>query len=146
MNFKEILDGVFDEGSEEFDIIKTTYELIGMSAPSISAEFKTHMILLDKCKINLSTMYYMISRNISKKKEVFSDTYNSTYTRLVKLGRPSAAAIEAEIKASNPAYSGLMIEVEKLEQVKDLIASYLRCIDSCKQTITELLRDSRRID
>lgn len=146
MNFEEIIGDVFSTNSEEFQIIKDTYDLIGMSAPTIAAEFKTHMILLDKYKISLSTMYYMLSRNISEKKEAFSATYNSSYVRLVKLGRPSAAAIEAEIKAGNPAYSGMTHEIEKLQQVKDLINDYLRCIDSCKQTAIEFLRDSRRID
>ena len=146
MNFKELFEGVFSEDSEELETLQMTYDLVGKSAPSIVAEYKTNMILLDKCKIKLSTMYYMLSRNISKKRETFNDTYNATYTRLVKVGRPSAAAIEAEIKSTNPMYAGISIEIERLEQVKELINLYLRCIDSCKQTATELLRDSRRID
>ena len=34
----------------------------------------------------------------------------------------------------------------QLDKVKELISSYIRCIDSNKKTVSEILMDSRRID
>lgn len=146
MNFKNILEGIFDEGTEEYDLVKEAYDLISKTTPSISAEAKTNMILLDHSRANLTTIYFMVCRNISKKKDSFQKSYDSQYSRLVKLGRPSNAAIEAEIRVTSPEYATASSQIEALEQVKDLISSYIRCIDSCKQTAVEILRDSRRID
>lgn len=146
MDFKILLDGIFNEGTEEYNQIKECYELISKSAPTISAEMKTTMILLDHSRVNLSTIYFMLCRNISKMKAEFQQTYDSQYARLVKLGRPSNAAIEAEIRSQNPEYSGITMKIETFEYVKDLINSYIKCIDECKKTTIEALRDSRRID
>lgn len=146
INFKDLLDGIFDEGTEEFEIIKESYELIVKTTPSISAECKTQMILLDHSRTKLSTLYYLLCREISRQKSKCQKDYDAKYTRFVKLGRPSNAAIEAEIRATSPDYAIASAKIESLEQVRELVSSYMRCIDTTKQTAVELLRDSRRID
>ena len=146
MNFKDILYGIFDEGTEEYEQISECYDLIAKTAPTIAAEAKTHLLLLDHARINLSTIYFMLCRNISKKREIYQQAYDTQYARLVKLGRPSNAAIEAEIRSTNSDYAVLSRQIESLEQVKDLITAYVRCIDASKQTTFECLRDSRRLD
>lgn len=146
MNFKESLIEVFSEGTHEYEVLMNVHDLITSYSPSISAECKTQMILLDQSKIELSSLYYMVSRRISKLKASIQSSYDTQYTRLVKLGRPSNAAIEAEIRLSNSDYLSVCSKLEAMEQIKDLINSYLRCIDATKATAIELLRDSRRID
>lgn len=146
MDFETLLGDIFPPTSEEFKIIKESYDTITTGTPTTSGEAKTNMILLDRYKAQLATIYYLLNHNISKKKKVYQATYDAQYTRLVKLGRPSNTAIQAEIRVSNPEYAGLSAEVEKLEQVKDLVNTYLKCIDNCKQTAIECLRDIRRID
>lgn len=145
-DIKQIIGEVFPEGSDEFETLVECYNLVMGSAPSIAAEAKTNMILLDHMRMKLSTLYFLLERSISSKRSQYQSDYDAAYTRLVKLGRPSNTAIEAEIRATVPNYLVGSGEVEKLEQVKSLILGYLRGIDAYKQTSVELLRDSRRLD
>lgn len=146
IKFEELLEGVFDEGTEEYDIIKEGYEVIIKSAPTLSGEAKTQMILLDHCRSKLSTLYYLVSKKINKYRKEYQKAYDLGYIRLVKLGRPSHAAIDAELRCTCSEYAKVYDKITQLEQVKDLINSYIRCIDNNKQTAIEILRDSRRID
>lgn len=142
----EALNGVFDEGSEEREIIIEAYNIIRTSNPSVASEAKNHLIMLDRSRVKLSTLYYSISRVISSLKDQIQGTYDSQYVRLVKMGRPSKDAIESEIRATNAEYSGISKKIRDYEDVKDLISMYLRCIDSNRSTVTEILRNIYRID
>lgn len=146
MKFEKVLEGVFDEGTEEYSIISEAYDLIVKSAPTVSGEAKTHLILLDHCRTNLATLYYMIGRNISKLRDTIQSAYDSSYTRLVKLGRPSKDAIESEIRLTCPEYLVSYKKIRDLEEVQSLVNMYLRCVDSNKTTTLELLRNIQRID
>ena len=146
MNLKNIFKNVFDEGTEEFEILKDAYELIVSSGMVIHSEFKQTMILADASKVKLATLYYMISTQISEIRSSYEKTYNEIYIKLVKMERPSQHAIETEIKQVYPDYLVACNKIEKFEQVKELITMYIKSIDSIKQTAMEMLRDSRRID
>lgn len=146
VDFKILLKDIFTEDSEEFAIIKDSYDCIISSAPTISAEAKTQMILLDHNRTKLSTLYFMLARKISTLKSTYQSDWDTQYARLVKIGRPSKDSIESEIRANNPALAGAIVQVNQYEQVQELVSMYMRCIDSAKQTATELLRDSRRLD
>lgn len=146
MKFKETLEGIFDEGTEEYNIIKETYDLITQSAPTIAAEAKTHLILLDHNKVKLSTLYYGICRKISNLRDQVQTTHDASYVRLVKVGRPSKDAIEAEIRMTNPKYSGISKKISDYEDVKDLISMYIRCVDSSRTTTLEILKNIYRLD
>lgn len=139
---KEVLG---DNSSEVVDILEA-YGLIVHSAPTVISEAKTHLILLDHSKVKLSSIYYMLSREISKKKRTTQETYDSTYVQLVRRGRPSKDAIEAEIRQLNPTYLGVSQEISDLEEVKDLVSMYIRCIDSSRSSTIEILRNISRID
>lgn len=145
-DFKVVLDNIFSEDTHEYEIIKEAHDIITNNAPTISSEMKTQMILIDRCRTELSTLYFMLNRSIAKLEESYRSTYDKQYTRLVKLGRPSGAAIEAELRSSLPDYVVASEKINTLNSVKDLVSSYMRCLDSRKQTITEIFRDSRRID
>ena len=145
-NFTEILDGVFAPGTDEYDAIKDTYDTITSSVPVIAAEARATLVILDNCRAKLSTIYFMLNRTISQKTEVIQQTYDAQYMRLVKLGRPSKDAIEAEIRATNPQYAGICVEVKRLEDVKELINMYIRCIDNCRQNTLEMLKNIFRVD
>lgn len=146
MNLKDSLREIFPETSEEFQLIIEANELVASSAPSIAGECKTIMIMADHIKPRLATLYFLLSREISKMKETYQASYDAQYVRLVKMGRPSNAAIEAEIRSTNAEFIALSKQIDKYEQVKELINFYVRCIDSLKQSAVEILRDSRRID
>ena len=137
---------VFPEGSEESQLLRDCYDLIAKSAPTLASEAKTQMILLDQMRAKLSSLYFLLSRNISQLKSSIQSSYDSSYVRLVKLGRPSGAAIEAEIRATNPDYVIVSTKIETYEQVKELVSNYMKSIDSCSRTAIEILRDSRRVD
>lgn len=146
MKFEDTLKEVFPETSDEYKLILEASDLLASSAPSIAAECKTIMILADHIKPRLAALYFLLSREISKMKETYQASYDAQYVRLVKMGRPSNAAIEAEIRVTNTEFITLSKQIDKYEQVKELINFYLRCIDSLKQSAIEILRDSRRID
>lgn len=146
MNFVELLDGVFNEGTEEFDTLKETHDLIVQSSPIISAEAKTHLLLLDHSRVKLVTMYYSLSKRIASLNDQFQATHDAAYTRLVKIGRPSKDAIEAEIRATNPEYAGISRQIIKYENIKELVSMYIRCIDASKTTTIELLKNMYRLD
>lgn len=146
MEVKKLFNEIFGEKSEESEILSGAYELITQSVPTIAAEAKTHMILLDHSRTKLSTIYYMICCKISSLRESVQSTYDSQYTRLVKLGRPTKDAIESEIRSTNPEYSGISKKISDYEDLKNLVSMYIRCIDSNKNTTIELLRNINRID
>lgn len=146
MDMKELLDGVFNEGTEEYELIVDTYNLIVQSAPTIASEAKTHLLLLDHNKIKLATLYYSLNRRIMELQDSVQQTHDASYMRLVKLGRPSKEAIESEIRATNPEYAGVSRQINMYESVRDLISNYMRCIDSSRMTTTEILRNIYRVD
>lgn len=143
---KKLLCEVFGESSEEVEVIVSAYDLIVSSAPTILSEAKTHLILLDHCRVKLSSIYYMISRKISKMRELSQNSYDSSYVQLVKRGRPSKDAIEAEIRSLNPEYSSVYQTIIKFEEIENLINMYIRCIDSSKTTTLEIIRNINRLD
>lgn len=143
---KDSLVKIFGEKSEELLTITDTYGLIIKGSPTTISEAKTRMVLLDRAKTKLSTIYYMLCREISRLRETVQPTYDAQYTRLVKLGRPTKDAIESEIRASNPEYSGIQNQITAYEDVKTLITMYFRCIESDKGTVSEILRNINRID
>lgn len=145
-NVKSLLSEIFGSTSQEVETIVEAYNLIVKTAPTISSEAKTHLILLDHSRIKLASLYYMITRIISKKWNDVQSTYDDTYVQLVRRGRPSKDAIEAEIRQLNPEYSGVSYQISQLEEVKELISMYLRCIDSNRSTTLEILRNISRID
>jgi len=140
------LSEVFPSGSSEYQILSNAYGLIIAGIPQIAAEYKNKLIALDASRAELSSLYFMINRNISKLKATIQTDYDGQYTRLVKIGRPSNTAIEAEIRFNNPDYLKVSNQIEELENVKNLIVNYMKCIDNCRLTTTELFKDSRRID
>lgn len=145
----DTLKEVFPETSEEYKTIIEAYDLVSTSAPTIAAEAKTNMILLDSTRIKLSSIYFMISRNISNLKATYQQTHDAEYKRLSMtsgLSNPSNTTVETIIRSKNPAYAGAIKKCEDLEDVKTFLSNILRCIDSSKQTALELLRDSRRLD
>lgn len=146
MKIDGVLTLAFNEGSEEYEILKEAYSLIVHSFPSVASEAKNHLIMLDHCRVKLSTLYYSICRTISDMKDNVQSTYDIQYTRLVKMGRPSKDAIESEIRSTNGEYAGLYKKIRDLEDVKDLVSMYMRCIDSNKSTVTEILKNIYRID
>lgn len=143
---KNLLSEIFGPESQEVDTLVDAYNLIVKTAPTVSSEAKTHLLLLDHSRTKLASLYYMITRVISKKWNSMQSTYDETYVQLVRRGRPSKDAIEAEIRQLNPEYSGIAYQVSQLEEVKELINMYLRCIDSNKTTTLEILRNINRID
>lgn len=145
MEVSKVLSEVLGD-SEESKILEEVYSLITQTVPTVISEAKTHMLLLDHAKIKLSTIYYMTCREISRMTKLVRPTYDSQYTRLVKLGRPTKDAIEAEIRSTNPEYSGIYHKICDYEDLKNLITMYIRCIDSNKNTTVEILHNINRID
>lgn len=146
MDYSKELSEIFSTESDEYKTLVEINRVLSMSSPSISSEAKSQMIILDSSKTKLSTIYFMLNRAISRLKREVQSAYDIQYTRLVKLGRPSNTAIEAEIRSTNPQYVTNSQRISDLEDIKDLIYNYMKCIDSCKFTASEILRDSRRID
>lgn len=146
MKIEETLTLAFSEGTEEYEVLKDAYKLITSSYPSVASEAKSHLIMLDHSRMKLATLYYGVCRNISQLRDTMQATYDIQYTRLVKMGRPSKDAIEAEIRSTNGEYAGVSKRIKDLEDIKELISMYMRCIDSSRSTVTEILRNVYRID
>ena len=145
-NFKELLGDVFKEDSHEYSVIELSYQIIAGTIPSTPAEMKNQMIQLDQQRTELSTLYYLINRKIMYLREDLQKESDATYVRLVKLGRPSKDAIETELRATNSVYAVNSLKIAQFENVKELVLSYIRSIDSRKQTVIELLRNAYRVD
>lgn len=145
-DFDKVLDGVFGQNSHEREVLELTYQVIVGTAPTTSAEIKNHIAILDQQRVELSTLYYLLSRNITRHRTEMQQETDPLYTRLVKLGRPSKDAIEAELRSTNETYATKTIKVEELTQVRDLVSSYIRSIDSRKQSMIEMLKNSYRLD
>jgi len=142
---KDTLNSIFGD-SEESRIIQEVSDATMSSVPSTAPEAKMKMMLFDALKCRLSNVYFLICRNIHILQREFQQSYDTQYTRLVKLGRPSKDAIEAEIRTLQPNYASAIQKVQDLEDVKEFISLQMRCIDACKTTAMRVLEDSRRID
>lgn len=145
-NLEECLKTVISDNSEEYSVIIDTYDLLMSTTPVIASEAKTHLLMLDRFKVQLSTIYYLLTNQISSLKSTMQDTHDSMYVQLVKRGRPSKEAIETEIRALNPEYSGVVQQLDDYSEVKEYINMLLRSIDSRKVTTLEILRTINRID
>ncbi len=146
MTWYEALAEIFPTTSEEYDAITKAYNFVNSPIPMTAAEAKTLMYQIDGIRARLSTVYFLISRELSKQKSLIQHQYDISYTRLVKVGRPSHAAIETELKTMLPDYVIYLDISEKYEQVKELVSSLVRGLDEIKRTTLEAFRDARRID
>lgn len=146
MTFQDTIEEVFDKTTDEYQTITQAYGLLSSPIPMTAAEAKVLMYQLDSIRAKLSAIYFMVSRSLSKQKSAVQNTYDTTYTRLVKIGRPSHTAIEAEIRTLLPDYIIYSDTADKYTQVKELITSFIRGIDNMKVTTLEAFRDSRRVD
>lgn len=146
MMWIDALSEIFPESSEEYQAITTAYKFLNSPIPMTAAEAKTLLYQIDGVRSRLSTIYFLISRELSKAKSGIQSEYDAGYTRLVRQGRPSHTAIEAELRTLLPNYLIFSDTSEKYTQVKDLVASFIKGLDGIKQTTLEAFRDSRRID
>lgn len=146
MNFKKLLNDVFEEGTEEYTVLMDTYNFVIKSAPVLSVQSKSVMAESDVLKIKLSTIYYTLSRMIEDLRASYENQYNMLYVKLVKMERPSHHAIETEIKTNYPEYLVALKNITQYEMLKELVTMYIKSLDSLKQSAVEMLRDSRRID
>lgn len=146
MELENVLKDLFPEGSFEYETLVSTNKLIVGACPATAAAAKNHLISLDHGRVKLSSMYFILGRKITEKKSLMQSTYDAQYTTLVKRGRPSKDAIEAELRSINPEYAGYQKQIHELEELRDLVSMYIRCVDSSKSTVTEILRNIYRID
>lgn len=133
-------------GEEEVRIVTDCYNLINKNNPTILAEIKTHLTLLDRSQSQLSVIYYLINRMISQRYSEVREEHDRQYVTLVKRGRPSKDAIEAEIRAVCPEYAVAVLKIEDLEELREFVNMLLKCIDSNRRTVTEVLRTLGRVD
>lgn len=133
-------------GQEEVSIIMDTYNLINKNNPSILSEIKVHLSLLDGFQTKLSMIYYLLNRTISGRYQEVQEEHDRQYVTLVKRGRPSKDAIEAEIRSTCPEYAKTVIQTESLEEIREFVSMLLKCIESNRRTVTEILRTMGRVD
>ena len=139
---KELYD-VLGQCDELTSIVRVS-AVLTLSTPVTESEANYIMEKLDSGKAELSSIYFQLSREISRLESEVQKDYDSSYSRLVRLGRPSKDAIEAEIRNGNPKYVEVSYKVKSLEDVKELISMYMRSIDAKKVSVLEALRSIKK--
>lgn len=139
---KELYD-ILGQCDELTSIIRVS-AVLTLSTPVTESEANYIMEKLDSGKAELSSIYFQLSREISRLESEVQKDYDSSYSRLVRLGRPSKDAIEAEIRNGNPTYVEVSCRIKSLEDVKELISMYMRSIDSKKTSVLEALRSIKK--
>lgn len=139
---KELYD-ILGQCDELTSIIRVS-AVLTLSTPVTESEANYIMEKLDSGKAELSSIYFQLSREISRLESEVQKDYDSSYSRLVRLGRPSKDAIEAEIRNSNPRYVEVSCRIKSLEDVKELISMYMRSIDAKKVSVLEALRSIKK--
>ena len=139
---KELYD-ILGQCDELTSIVRVS-AVLTLSTPVTESEANYIMEKLDSSKAELSSIYFQLSREISRLESEVQKDYDSSYSRLVRLGRPSKDAIEAEIRNGNPMYVEVSCRIKSLEDVKELISMYMRSIDSKKTSVLEALRSIKR--
>lgn len=139
---KELYD-ILGQCDELTSIIRVS-AVLTLSTPVTESEANYIMEKLDSGRAELSSIYFQLSREVSRLESEVQKDYDSSYSRLVRLGRPSKDAIEAEIRNGNPKYVEVSCRIKSLEDVKELISMYMRSIDSKKTSVLEALRSIKR--
>lgn len=139
---KELYD-ILGQCDELTSIVRVS-AVLTLSTPVTESEANYIMEKLDSGKAELSSIYFQLSREISRLESEVQKDYDSSYSRLVRLGRPSKDAIEAEIRNGNPMYVEVSCRIKSLEDVKELISMYMRSIDSKKTSVLEALRSIKK--
>ena len=108
--------------------------------PSTPSMIGDRLTKLDDLRVRLLSMIYMITDKESEFAYEYYEKYNSDFTRLVRMGRPSTPAIEAEIH-NNAAMHKKKALLESFDAFKGMLFGYVKTIDGAKQTCYERARD-----
>lgn len=139
---KELYD-ILGQCDELTSIIRVS-AVLTLSTPVTESEANYIMEKLDLGRAELSSIYFQLSREVSRLESEVQKDYDSSYSRLVRLGRPSKDAIEAEIRNGNPKYVEVSCKIKSLEDIKELISMYMRSIDAKKVSVLEALRSIKK--
>lgn len=102
--------------------------------PSTKLGLEERVTLLDNYKVRLHNMLFMLENKFNEIEYQYKSRYNPEYSRLVKAGRPSGQAIEAEIFANKLDLKEKHDLLQDWESFKALLTSYIKTLRDCKET------------
>lgn len=123
----------FSLSDYEVDFLKELNIELRKPLPSTRLGLEERVNVLDMYKLELHNILYMLENKFNEISYQYREKYNQNHSRLVRMGRPSEAAIDAEIWLDK----GLKSQRDLLqdwEVFKNLLTSYLSTIKSCKES------------
>lgn len=142
LNTEEILPPT----SSEYRLIMSVYKELTQPMPTTATGLETKLSALDVSRPMLCSLYSLLSIERSKCSRSYHSSYDREATKLVKLGRPSAGAIEQEIHSKDAELFSMRFKLEMYETLQSLVNSLIRCLDQTRSTCIESWRDARRTD
>ena len=123
----------FSLSDYEVEFLKELNIELRKPLPSTKLGLEERVNILDMYKLELHNILYMLENKFNEISYQYKEIYNQQHSRLVRMGRPSEVAIEAEIHLDK----GLKSQRDLLqdwEAFKNLLTSYLSTIKSCKDS------------
>lgn len=101
--------------------------------PTTRVGINNRLDLLDEYRSKLANLIFMITSSMQEYQYKYHETYNASFTRLVRAGRPSTQAIESEIHTDEAMHRQRKL-LDSFENFRALLFSYMKSLDSCKST------------
>ena len=123
----------FSLSDYEVEFLKELNIELRKPLPSTKLGLEERVNILDMYKLELHNILYMLENKFNEISYQYKEIYNQQHSRLVRMGRPSEAAIEAEIHLEK----GLKSQRDLLQDweiFRNLLTSYLSTIKSCKDS------------
>ena len=110
--------------------------------PSSPGMIGERLNLLDELRVQLLNMIYVVTDKNSEFAYSYYEKYNSEFTRLTRMGRPSSQAIDAEIN-KEPSMHRKRSLLDNFDAFRGMLFGYIKTIDGAKQTCYEKARETR---
>lgn len=101
--------------------------------PSNSIGVQNKVNVLDSMRMSLVNFIYSINDKCSKVEYDYKSAYDPAFVRLTRAGRPNQQAVDSEIHIDQR-MNELRTTLEQYESFKSLLFSYLKTLDSYKES------------
>ena len=128
-----VLKNKFSLTDYEVEFIRDINNELKRPMPNTKIGLEERVNVLDAYKVKLHNMLFMLENKFNEISYQYREKYNIEHTKLVRNGRPSEAAIDAEIW-TNKALKEQRDLLQDWESFKGLLTSYIATIKSCKDS------------
>ena len=119
---------------EEISIIRRVHDVLLEPTPSLQLQRNDRLSKIDTLRAELVELIYRVNVRRNDLEYKYKETYDETYTMLVKADRPTQQAIDSEIHARSATMRDARLNLANLDSLRGLLYGYRDSLDSSKKT------------